>query len=84
MVRKARMARILRITITLAQFSENPASLQFAIDETVRTAKTREIAAVQIGEHVDPESIELTLQIVEDALRSAVGRTLGIQERLVF
>jgi hypothetical protein len=78
------MARILRITITLVQLRPEGGALEMRIDECVRTAKSREICAVQLGDHIHDKDLDFTIQLVEDSLKSAVSRTLGISDTLEF
>lgn len=78
------MARIIRVFIDLDERWDDTNFLTLAVGEQIRTAHSKDKISMQVGHTIDNACIELAVQVAEDVLRSAVGRTLGIHEELPF
>jgi hypothetical protein len=74
----------MRITVQLAALRDDDSAFEVRIAECIRTAKTRTICALQLGDTFHDGDMGLLLQILDDAIRSAVGRTIGIAQTLDF
>lgn len=78
------MARVIRIAIEIFDFDPSGQRYAIHVSESIRTAKPRTLIALHAGSGIRDEDLELTAQVVDDAIRSAVGRTLGITQTLPF
>jgi hypothetical protein len=76
------MARLFKLTIELCPVTHDSSELEFRVRERIRTAQERPVCTLQVGEEMTMDAIATLQQIIDDCVLSAVGRTVGSQERL--
>lgn len=78
------MARVIRVILDVYDFDPNGQSFAMHVSEQIRTAKPRQMIAIHCGAGIHEEDIEITMQVVDDAVHAAIERTLGITQTLSF
>jgi hypothetical protein len=78
------VARILRQWIELRPVGTDGTNFEVQVWEQIRTATPRQICALQLGTSISDDDLAMLMQIMDDVLRSALGRTNGIQGELTY
>lgn len=78
------MVRVIRVCCDLRVDAPDYSNYELVMWEKIRTALPREILAVQCGAEIHEDDFELVGTLFDDVIRSAVGRTIGISQKLSF